>query len=369
MSTLASPFVTTGPAPPEQVVGRADEVASVISRAQAGHHMLVAAPRRFGKTSLIAKVAADAPEDLVVVTVDLMGVQSTRDIADRVVAGWDRLPRPLPQRIVRGVRSVLRRLQLSVGPAGAAATLAPPDQATDRTLEASLAVGWELAGDLGVRVLVVLDEFQAVADVTGAQDRIRSQIQHHGDRVCYLFAGSEPSTLRLLFATSDAPLFGQAEQIPLGTLPTEAAAELIIDRFTDTNLDIDDRTVDELLAFTGGHPQRTMLVADRLWQATVDAGGGTATPELLDVAVTRAVDGLRDHGEWVLARSVPQAKLLRLAAWGEPPYGAAARRLNLVQSSAQHAVAALSAEGFLDDAGRLVDPVLAEWLRRFLPRP
>jgi hypothetical protein len=32
-------------------------------------------------------------------------------------------------------------------------------------------------------------------------------------------------------------------------------------------------------------------------------------------------------------------------------------------------VSALSAEGFLDDEGRLVDPVLAEWLRRFLPRP
>jgi uncharacterized protein len=368
MSSLASPFVTTGPAPPDQVVGRGDEVASVISRAKAGHHMLIAAPRRFGKTSLIAKVTADAPDDLVVVTVDLMGVQSARDIADRVVAGWDRLPRPLPQRISRAVRSVLRRLQLTVGPAGVAATVTPPDQG-DRTLEASLAVGWELAGDLGVRVLVVLDEFQAVADVVGAQERIRSPIQHHGDRVCYLFAGSEPSTLRLLFATSDAPFFGQAEQIPLGPLPVEAAAALIIDRFADTNLDIDDRTVDELLAFTGGHPQRTMLIADRLWQATVDDGGGAATPELLDAAITRAVDGLRDHGEWVLARSVPQAKLLRLAAWGEPPYGVAARRLNLVQSSAQHAVAALSAEGFLDDDGRLVDPVLAEWLRRFLPHP
>ena len=369
MSRLASPFVTTGPAPPDQVVGRSEEVASIISRARAGHHMLVAAPRRFGKTSLIAKVAADAPDDLVVVTVDLMGVQSARDIADRVVAGWDRLPRPLPQRLGRAVRSVLRRLQLTVGPGGVAATVTPPDDRTDRTLEASLAVGWELAGDLGVRVLVVLDEFQAVADVQGAQERIRSQIQHHGDRVCYLFAGSEPSTLRLLFATSDAPFFGQAEQIPLGPLPTPAAADLIIDRFAATNLEIDDRTVDELLAFTGGHPQRTMLVADRLWQATVDEGGGTATPELLDAAITRAVDGLRDHGEWVLARSVPQAKLLRLAAWGEPPYGAAARRLNLVQSSAQHAGAALAAEGFLDADGRMVDPVLAEWLRRFLPRP
>lgn len=281
--------------------------------------MLIAAPRRFGKTSLNAKVAADAPDDLVVVIVDPMGVQSARDIADRVVAGWDRLPRPLPRRISRGVRSVLRRLQLTVGPAGVAATVAPPGDRTDRALDASLAVGWELAGDLGVRVLVVLDEFQAVADVIGAQERIRSQIQHHGDRVCYLFAGSEPSTLRLLFATSDAPFFGQAEQIPLGPLPAEAAAGLIIDRFADTNLAIDDGIVDELLAFTAGHPQRTMLIADRLWQATVDDGGGTATPELLDAAITRAVAVCATTGSGCWPAASPRPSCCSWRRGANPP--------------------------------------------------
>jgi uncharacterized protein len=370
MSALASPFVTTGPAPPAQVVGRDQQVTAVISRALAGHHMLIAAPRRFGKTSLIAKVADQAPDELVVVLVDLMGVQSVRDIADRVVAGWNRAPRPLGKRTLQALRSILRRLHLTVGPTGAAATLtAGGGEPTPQTVEAALSIGWELAGDLGVRVLVVLDEFQAITEVPGAQERIRSQIQHHRERVTYLFCGSRPSTLRMLFADADAPFFGQAEPIELGALPAEAAGGLIIDRFEATNLEIDDDCVDELLAFCAGHPQRTMLVADRLWQRTVDDGGGVATLELLDTAVTDAVDAVRDHGEFVLARSVPQAKLLRLAAWGESPYGAAARRLNLVQSSAQHAVSALTAEGFLDADGRLIDPLLAEWIRRLLPRP
>ncbi len=370
MSRLASPFVTTGPAPADQVVGREDQVAAVLSRAAAGHHMLIAAPRRFGKTSLIAKVADQAPEDLLVVLVDLMGVQSSRDIADRLVASWERAPRPLSQRTRRVLRSLLRRAHLSIGPTGVSAgvSAAGPGE-TDRTLEAALGVGWDLAGEVDRRLLVVLDEFQSVAHVPGAQERIRSQIQHHRDRVTYLFCGSQPSTLTMLFADTDAPFFGQAEAIPLGGLPADAAATLIIDRFEATNLAIDDDTVDELVGFGRGHPQRTMLLADRLWQATVDDGGGHATLELLDRAVTGAVADLREHGEWILARSVPQAKLLRLAAWAEPPYGIAAQRLGLVQSSAQHALKTLTSEGFLDADGRIVDPLLAEWIRQLLPRP
>lgn len=54
--------------------------------------------------------------------------------------------------------------------------------------------------------------------------------------------------------------------------------------------------------------------------------------------------------------------LLRVLAWAEPPFGAAAKRIGLPRSSAQ--VALRSLDGGQHLRGRqLVDPLLADWLR------
>jgi hypothetical protein len=73
--------------------------------------------------------------------------------------------------------------------------------------------------------------------------------------------------------------------------------------------------------------------------------------------------------------SVPQRKVVRLLAWGEPPTGAAAARLGLSKGSAAAATKALverslaiAPEGAPGPV-RLVDPLLAEWTRRRRARP
>lgn len=149
-----------------------------------------------------------------------------------------------------------------------------------------------MAQRTGRRVLVVLDEFQAVAGVPPVDAVIRLVIQHQRERVSYLFAGSEQSLLDSLFSVRAAPrLYGQAERLVLPPLAPEL-----------------------------NHSQR---------------------------------------------------KALRLAAWREPFYGSAARRLGLPKSAAQAAEATLTRLGLLADSPRrtLVDPLLGEWLRRRNPRP
>jgi AAA+ ATPase superfamily predicted ATPase len=87
-----SPFVFDGPVPPEQL-GREHELAAFRDRAAHGRFCLLYGPRRFGKTSVIGRLAHDcaADKDLTVVVCDLQGVPSMDDISRRLAAAFAHL--------------------------------------------------------------------------------------------------------------------------------------------------------------------------------------------------------------------------------------------------------------------------------------
>lgn len=89
MEIEASPFIFDGPLPPTEVVGRDVELAALADRAARGRFTLLYAPRRYGKTSLIRRLQADAGDrDLVVVIVDLEGCQTVDDLGRRIADAY-----------------------------------------------------------------------------------------------------------------------------------------------------------------------------------------------------------------------------------------------------------------------------------------
>src|SRR5229473_1384870 len=76
-TTEVSPFIFDGPLPPQAVIGRQQEADVLRAWARAGRFVSLYGPRRYGKTSLIGKVAWDASRDdeMPVIVVDLKGKQ------------------------------------------------------------------------------------------------------------------------------------------------------------------------------------------------------------------------------------------------------------------------------------------------------
>ena len=366
-----SPFVFSGPAPPDDVVGRSEVIAALTNRALAGRFTLLTAPRRYGKTSLVRRLQRDAHRGkaLVVVIVDLLGIATTSDLAGRMAQAWTRLPAGAVERAVTKVARYVPELRAGAGGVSASVQLRPVDPSTaNRTLEAILDVPLQVARRMDRRVLVVLDEFQAVADVPGADATIRSQIQHQTDHVAYLFCGSEQSTLEVLFSLRSAPLYGQAEPFTLRPLAPDVAGRFVDGRFHRTGRTISADVLAALLSVSAGHPQRTMLLAHHLWEAT--AAGTEAGLDEFEAALGVALQRGTDEFHAVLASlNAAQRRAIRLAAWGEPFFGAAAGRMSLNKGSGQAAVKGLREAGLLFEDGGLVDPLLAEWIRRRDPRP
>jgi hypothetical protein len=372
ISVETSPFVFEGPLPPADLAGRHEELSALRDRAAHGRFCLLSGPRRYGKTSLIGRLAADAARDreLVVVPVDLQGVLTLDDISRRLADAYRNLGRsPVRDTTLRVLAAsgdaMLRAAGRKVGLDLGGGLVRPDDHPPAAALEALLDVPYEVAGRTGTRLLVVLDEFQAVADVRRADAVLRSKIQHQRDRVSYLFSGSEQSVLAALFSDRAAPLFGQAERFELGPLPDEVATDYVAGRFAAT-----DRSpgpaLSALVGAAEGHPQRLNLLAHHLWGRV--AAGDEAD---LDDWVA-ALDGALSHARpeldaiWATLGS-SQRKAVRLASWGQPLSGAAAKRLGLVGGAATSAREGLVRAGVLGADGRVIDPLLGAWMRRSYP--
>jgi hypothetical protein len=374
----ASPFVFDGPVPPEDLIGREIELAALKDRAVRGRYVLLYGPRRFGKTSIIYRLEADAAvtKDLAVVIVDLEGCQTMVDLARRIADAYSQLPRTALGRSLAAGAAALRNLRPTVTTPLGSVQLGTPEVhiAADPAVpavERLLQLPYESAAKTGIRVLVVFDEFQAVADIRGADSVIRSQIQHQRDRVSYLFAGSEQHLLHAVFSDQARPLYGQAEHLEVGPLSDADVVRLVATKFETTGRD-PGLALDRLVQLAEGHPQRAAFLADALWHETTP--DSMADDETWEAALARALRSAGAEFEAIeAALSTTQRKLLRLLAWGEPATGAAATRLGLAKGSAVAALAVLRDRSIVlrpnGSRPHLVDPLLGAWIRARQPAP
>lgn len=371
MRGIASPFIFDGPVPPQEVVGRDAELSALHNRAQAGRFVALYAPRRYGKTSLIGKLRADAirDRDMTVVVADMEGCQSIEDLNRRLAASYEELPRTAIGKALHAGASAIRALNPSLPtPIGQVSFSTPHEGA--KSLERLLALPQEAGQKAKMRVLVVFDEFQTIATIANADAIIRSQIQHQRDVVSYLFAGSERHLLQALFSNQARPLYGQAEQFHLRPFSPEVAAEFVTRKFEETDRSAG-RALQLLVTVAAGHPQRLSFLADYLWHAT--PAGGMATEVHWQTALDGALHAsLAEFEALNSGLTVPQKKVARMLAWGQSPVGAAAQRLGLSKGSAGKALETLIDRSIViphDGAipAHLVDPLLGVWIRTRQP--
>ena len=369
-SCTVNPFNYQGPVSPARLINRRGELNALQSAAADRIAVRLAAPRRFGKTSLIdAHVASMQAVGHRAVRIDFSKVATVADAAARVAQAYDELP-PDPRRVVRrwsarlGIAASLGGVGISVTPAAAR----PPAEEASAALLELLDVPLGLhEADAGLTV-VCMDEFQDLLVADDSLDGlVRSVIQHHGTAAAYVFAGSQPSLMRGLFSDRERPFYGQARPLELPALPLDEAARDIEQLLHDDGLD-GDHAVDDLLAFSRGHPQRSVLLAHHLY-SILDSEDQPA--DLAAAAINLAVAETNDAHQavWDSLSRVERIVLVTIADGLAPTGTRAATEHRIARSTLQDALERLMAdERHLqrDANGKflLLDPLLAEWLRR-----
>lgn len=365
-----NPFNYQGPVAPARLIDRRAEL-DVLQQAAADCVAIrLAAPRRFGKTSLLdAHIASMRAVGHRAVRIDLSKVSTVGDVAARVAEGFSALPND-PRRTVRRWAA---RLGISAKFAGVKVSLAPSavrpagDEARAALLEL-LDVPLALHQQDSEITVVCLDEFQDLLVADDSLDGLfRSVIQHHGEAAAYVFAGSQPSLMRALFSDRERPFYGQARPLELPALPADEAAHDIESLLAADGLS-SVGAIDELLAFTGGHPQRTVLLAHHLYNL-LDSADPPEDPVLAAVELGLAETKDSHQAVWDGIGRVERIVLIALADGQAPTGSRVADEHRIARSTLQDALERLIGDErnvSRNPGGRpyLLDPLLGEWLRR-----
>ena len=153
----------------------------------------------------------------------------------------------------------------------------------------------------------------------------------------------------------------------LGRLAPEDVGDYVAARFAATGRDVGE-ALGPLLHAAGGHPQRAMLLAHRLWAAVEP--GATATLDDWGAAHEAALAELEAEfdAEWRHLDTSSQ-KTLRsvLEGDGSPYRGDVLRRLALTKDMVRKALPRLAGAALIErhgDLHEIVDPLFAEWIAR-----
>jgi hypothetical protein len=369
-----NPFIFNRPVDPEDLIDRETEAQQLLNLAEGGHATRLSAPRRYGKTSLLHRVARDAENaGINYVEVDFYGVLSHADVIARIEEAYNKLRSPVKRIAISAIRALRPRMSVGGGPIPAKVEARPqPGEETTRVLTGLLDLPLTLLKRNGQRTLVAFDEFQALLAVDPQIDGLfRSRIQRHGDAASYIFAGSHPGLMEQLFGARQRPFFGQARAMYLDPLSDPDLADYIGARFEAGQRDVTP-VLGALLDLVAGHPQRAMLLAHHLWERT--PRGEVATAETWQEAQEEM---FAEHGEalqatWDALEVKEQAVLSALTLSNDSLFNQRTlARFNLSKGGAGHARDTLVHAGHLRRIGsdlQLVDPLLGEWIRRLSER-
>lgn len=373
-------FPVGGPVAPEDIVGREPFIRDATSRLADGEHLLIAGPRRIGKTSVILEVLRRLRrKGLVGAYVDCLGATDLRSVGERLAGS---LLESLEGR--EGGLEDARAIAAGARPRGRIRyehlELVMPvvrEASSQRAFEAALDLPRAVAQRTGRRVVVALDEFQAAGRLgPRVFEVMRSHFQMQR-AVAYAFLGSEEGVLEQLFGEKGRPLYrfaiahdlAEAGGHRFGIDPSDWHAYLRR-KLGQKRIALGEAHADRILDLTGGHPQDAMQLVAALYHFMREAALRAVTAELVDLAYERAMRELERpfalHWEGLGEQKYLQQVAKRVAR-SEPLY-AARPDTDVPRAEVLRAVRSLQLRGLVVRTGRgryeFLEPMFAEHVRR-----
>jgi hypothetical protein len=353
------------------------ELAELTSDIRNGQDVVVFAPRRFGKSSLVWRATgAVATEGALVAQVDLMTTPSKESLAAALARSVYEQIASTTERVRERALAPFRGLQvqptISVNPDDGTLAFSfgvsqrPAD--IDATLERLLELPAELGGARRHRVALVMDEFQEVVSIDPDLPKLLRSVFQRQPEISHVYLGSKQHIMERIFNDANEPFWRSAKSIELGPIPAAPFAEFVAERFRVGGREVESGVVAELLARTGGHPYATQELCYALWEQT--APGESASSANLVLALGAVLRSEHAHFSllWEAASAVQRQVLRALAREpGHPFSGAYRDRHDLpAATNVQKALRALTQRELVTgEAGayRISEPFLAEWLR------
>lgn len=293
---MEMPFVFGKVATGENFTDRREETKRLLQNFQGLVNTTIISPRRWGKSSLVARVAEliqKQDKSLKVCAIDLFNVRTEEEFYTTLANSVLKAVSTKWEELVADAKHFLGRLVPRIS------------FSTGQDAKVSFGINWEelqqnpddvldlaeaLAEAKGIRIMVCVDEFQNVAyfsDALAFQKKLRAHWQHHS-RVGYCLYGSKRHMLLEVFADPSMPFYKFGDLLFLQKIAKEEWIPFIQRRFEETGKAIGTEEAGHLVDLADNHPYYVQQLAQQVWLRT----SGKADLPLVEAAYNGLIDQL-----------------------------------------------------------------------------
>ena len=246
----------------EYFTDRVEEVAYICQFIQSANHLILISPRRFGKSSVVAKAIKQSGRKSI--TLNLQQVTSTVDLSAKMLREFLKL-HPLER-----VRHLITHFRI-IPTISTNALTGTMDVSFRPGVDASLLLEDVMAlientHSENNRIIVVMDEFQEILGLEPHLDKKLRSIMQNQKHINYILLGSQESMMTEIFERKKSPFYHFGQLMRLGKLPREDFHRYLSERLKSCYPEKYDELADGILDYTQCHPYYSQQLAANVWQ-------------------------------------------------------------------------------------------------------
>ena len=232
-------------------------------------HIMIKAPRRFGKTSLVKHIF-EYEQNYEFVYIDIRLHHTLESLSKHILDKAYSFVKI--ENFIRQTKNSLLNLLQSIK------TISIPDIA-EVTVDMvskdsdpielfihSLDVVDKIATSKKINIKVIFDEFQDIINLYDKNilETLRSVAQHH-ENITYIFLGSIESIMTQIFESKSSPFFHFANVIQLDGLDIDELYAYTLEQFDNNNITYNKDAIYQTIKFLKGHPEYSAKVLQTLY--------------------------------------------------------------------------------------------------------
>jgi len=270
MMAKAYSFTTGKPVTGDQLIGRDDILDQIENLLLNGQSVVLIAPRRFGKSSVLLELLNRLRDkDVYRGYIDVFSTPTKRILSEKItesVLSNKKLDNAF-HKLKNNIKELLKQVELKQSIEDFEFILDFADTKSEESELLANAIDFidNFAKKNKHRIVFAMDEFGDLQKLNGKEiiKLFRSKIQMQSN-AAYVFSGSYESVMNDLFVSAKSPFYRFARIIKLDTISPQAFSAYIQKVFKKISIEVEAAAINTILNFTQGHPYYTQLICQQI---------------------------------------------------------------------------------------------------------
>jgi hypothetical protein len=300
MKITTNPFVFGKVVKGENFFNRKKEIEELSTEILNHQNIILYAPRRYGKTSLVLKTFENLKKknkNFVGLYIDFYNVNSIEKFVTILSNQYAKNSKLTLEKLLKTLKSYFTGVSPAISldkDGNPKIELAFSQNKGTQAFEDVMKLPKQLSDDENI-VAVFFDEFQEVSQLNGFefQKKLRSIIQHH-EKVSYIFSGSKYHLFQEIFSNSNNPLFKAGKTKYLEVIPEKEYSNFIYKIFQKINKQFKFEHAVNIYHLAGSIPYNIQFLCNEIYNLMF-INNDSSVDELIDYCYENIINSRNEE--------------------------------------------------------------------------